>query len=482
MIKKLLDSYRKVSLPVKASIWFVICNVLQKGISFITVPIFTRIMSTEQYGMYSVYLSWESIISIFLTLRIAYTAYNNCLVKHDDDIDRVTSSFQGLATVITGAVFAVYLIFQEPINNLLEMNTLMVSLMFLQILVLPAYELWTARQRFLYNYKAMVAVSMGIAIFNPLLGVIAVLLSEDKALARVATVVLVQVIFCGSIYIYNFYKGKKFFVKDYWKYALAVSVPLLPHYLSTTIMNQADKLMIQKMCGLTDAAIYSVSHSVAYLVNLFTSAINNSILPWTYQHLKAKDYKSIYKYTHLFLLLVGFLILGIIAFGPDIVKIMATEEYYDAVWVIPPLAGGLFFCFLYQLCSNVEFYYEYRKPSLYIALSATLINVVTNYIFIGKFGFIAAGYTTLFSYVYFALMHYAVMTRIVKKELHINQVFNNKAILGIVVVFSAFLVLFTMTYEYNIVRYAVILIIVMIAIIKRKSVIEIIKSVRGKNK
>ena len=43
------SKYRSLSVQAKAALWFTICSFLQKGISFITVPIFTRLMSTQEY-------------------------------------------------------------------------------------------------------------------------------------------------------------------------------------------------------------------------------------------------------------------------------------------------------------------------------------------------------------------------------------------------------------------------------------------------
>ena len=51
-MNKLLDKYKKIPAPVKAGLWFFICTVLQKGIVFLTVPIFTRLLTTEQYGLF----------------------------------------------------------------------------------------------------------------------------------------------------------------------------------------------------------------------------------------------------------------------------------------------------------------------------------------------------------------------------------------------------------------------------------------------
>ena len=67
-IKKLLNKYNAFSLPLKATLWFTICNFLQRGIGMITTPIFTRLMPTEEYGLFSTYISWESVLFMLVSL------------------------------------------------------------------------------------------------------------------------------------------------------------------------------------------------------------------------------------------------------------------------------------------------------------------------------------------------------------------------------------------------------------------------------
>lgn len=87
VLRKIIDKYKKIPLPAKASLWFVFCSILQKGISFITVPIFTRIMSTAEYGIYSTYLSWYQMLLIFTSLNLYYGVFNNAMVKFQDRRD-----------------------------------------------------------------------------------------------------------------------------------------------------------------------------------------------------------------------------------------------------------------------------------------------------------------------------------------------------------------------------------------------------------
>ena len=64
-ITTIKEKYGALSLPVKASLWYTVCNVINKGLALLSTPIFTRIMTEEQYGTFSVFQSWYSILIIW---------------------------------------------------------------------------------------------------------------------------------------------------------------------------------------------------------------------------------------------------------------------------------------------------------------------------------------------------------------------------------------------------------------------------------
>ena len=93
--------YNKLSIEKKSAFWLAICNVINKGISLIIVPIYTRILSQEEYGTYSVFLTWLDLFAIIATLEISRGHYPVGITKHDKDINSYTSSMLGLSSLIT---------------------------------------------------------------------------------------------------------------------------------------------------------------------------------------------------------------------------------------------------------------------------------------------------------------------------------------------------------------------------------------------
>lgn len=83
IVSQIKNKYIGMSVPVKAAFWFTVCNFLQRGISMITTPIFTRMLSTDEYGLYSTYLSWETVLAMVVTLSL-YKAMMNLYVKYDN--------------------------------------------------------------------------------------------------------------------------------------------------------------------------------------------------------------------------------------------------------------------------------------------------------------------------------------------------------------------------------------------------------------
>lgn len=479
---KLIEGYKSLSIPAKASIWFLFCNILQMGLNVMTTPIFTRIMTTDQFGIVNKYNAWRSIIMIFTSLNLSYGVFNNAMVKYEDSKtrDEYISSMQGLYCMITIAFFVVYYIFREPLNVRLGMNTTLVVLLFVELLTYPALLFWSGRQRYEFKYQKLVFVTVFMTIIMVLLNIITVVIFEEKEVAKIGSTVFVNGMIGGFFLIYHFIKGRKIYISSFWKYALAFNVPLIPHYLSEMILSQSDRIMISDFVGDTATANYSVAYSIVLIMQLIMQAISASIVPWGYERLKRKEYKEILKVENALIVLIAGCILVITLFVPEIIYLFAGAKYVEAIYVIPPIALSILFMFFYEMFSLVEFYYEKNIYIMVASVVAAILNVALNYIFIPKYGYYAAGYTTLICYVLYAFAHFCFYRLIARKKMNGVHIFDMK-----VVLFSAFfmlgvILLLNLVYDKWLVRYLVALLILVVAYIKRTSIIALFQMVRTK--
>lgn len=478
-MKKIFSYYKNISSPVKASVWFVIANVFQKGISILTLPLFTRLLTTEEFGQFNVYQSWLGIITIFTSLNLSWGVYNNGLLKYYDDRNRLTSTFLGLSTTSTVFCFIIYIISKNFWDELIGLPSIVIFMIFLQVLVSPALDFWTSGERFDYKYKKVILVTITMSIINPIVGFFAVTYFNDKGIARIISNIIVTATFCIFYYFYIFRKSKVFFNKEYWVYGLKFNIPLIPHYLSTTILSSSDRIMINNMVGTSEAGIYSVAYSAGMILTLFSVSINNSFIPWTYKKMKLKKFSEIGTVSNFILLLVAVLVIMLMLLAPEIITLLASEQYNDAIIIIPQIALSVYFMFLHSIFANIEFYYEKSKFVSIASIGASLVNIALNYLLIPIMGYKVAGFTTLMCYIILSISHYYFMKLLCKNNNQEATIYDSKFILILSSILIVSSIVISRLYEFMFLRWGIIIIAIIYGILNRNKIYLKLKVLRG---
>lgn len=457
MTGKIMMKYKALSVQVKASIWFTVCAFLQKGISVLTTPIFTRLLTTEEYGQYNVFNSWLGIINILVSLNLSLGVFAQGLVKFERERKLFFSSMLGLTTALVSVWIVIYLLFARFWNGLFSMTTAQMLSMLLMIWTSAVFNFWASDQRMDYRYRGLVTLTLAVSVAKPVLGIILVKQAEDKVTARILGLALVELIGYAWLFFQQLREEKRFCSVRYWTYALRFNLPLVPHYLSHTVLNNADRIMIQRMVSDSAAGIYSLAYSLSMIMTLFNTALGQTLNPWIYQKIKAGRYHEISPVAFLTLGMIGGVNLILIAFAPEAVALFAPKEYYEAIWVVPPVAMSAFFMFGYDLFGKFAFYYEKTRFIMAASMAGALLNVVLNMLFIPLFGYIAAAYTTLFCYFAFTLFHYLFMNRVCDEFCGHARPYDAKFLSAMTAGFLCCAFLLTLTYCNVFIRYGIIL-------------------------
>ena len=453
----------KFSGAVKSSVALFLASLVTKGIAYLTTPIYTRILTPDQFGQVSVFLTWQNVLGIVAMFCLMNGVFNNGMVDNPNERDAYSFSMLGLSNVITIVFAAVFFIAYAFYRDLINLPLSFLVLMFVLYTFQPAYNFWAAKQRYELKWKALVIWSLVLAFVSPIVAIFCILFLEtDKLASRIFGAEIPMILIYILFYIYIAYKNKFKIDTRFWKGAFLFNLPLIPHYLSNLLMTSADTLMIARMVDYTSTAYYGVAFSISSIIAVMWSSVNASLIPYTYEKCKADDYISISRVTMPILWSFALICFGLILLGPEILRIMGTKEYMEAIYVIPPIIAGVFFQVQYYVYGNVVFYY--KKPIFVMigSVTATILNIVLNYIFIPIYGYIAAAYTTLFAYMIQALIDYYAMKYVVGKSIYnLNQIL----ILSLVILVGTILSLFL--YDYNIIRYVFLVIIFSTFIIKR---------------
>lgn len=474
-----IKSLRAYPVQVKASFWFLICAFLQRGIQFITTPVFTRIMSTAEYGQFNVFNSWFGILTVIVSLNLFAGVYSRGVVKYEDDRAAFTSSMQGLSLTLTLLWSVVYFVFHGFWNRVFSLTTFQMICMFVMILYTNIFGFWSMSERVDYKYKSVVAVTIVMSFAQPVLGIIFVKAAFDKVSARIFGIAVVEAAVGVVLFIKQAVKGKRFFSGFYWKHALKFNVPLIPHYLSMTILNGSDRIMIGKMVSDSAAGIYGLAYSVSQVMTVFNTALMQTVEPWLLRKINEKRITDIRKIAYPTFLLVAAVNLLLIAFAPEAVKIFAPAEYYDAIWIIPPAAMSVFFTFSCNFFAVFELYYEKTKMIAFATATGAILNVALNFVFIRIFGYYAAGYTTLVCYMVYALSHMLFMRKICRERLNNERPFNLRIYFLIAVEFLAVGFLLMLAYPITGLRYALLLAAVVLCVIFRRKILAAVRGILG---
>ena len=394
----------------KSGVWYTAANFIMKGIGFITMPVFTRLLSHDEFGLYSNYASWLQTFTMFVTLNLAST-FISARFDFEDDFDGYISSVLSLSALSTLIWTVLVNLFPAWFSFITGVDLKYLNIMMLYLLFAAAIDLFQTRERYFFKYKISVFISLFLSITSSALAVILIIYMEDRLAGRIIGFAIPYILIGIAIVIFIFWRGKKINI-SYWKYALPICLPFIPHLLSLTVLNSVDKIMITRICGPEQNALYSLAYSCGAVITLLIRSLNTAFSPWLGEQLHDNNLEIIktvsVKYVSIFVAMVC----GIMLVVPEFLLIMGGHSYLEAIYVMPPVSFGCVCQFIYTMHVNVE---QFKKKTVGMALasiSAAGINFILNLYFIPKYGYIAAAYTTLVSFLWLMLVHMFLVYRI----------------------------------------------------------------------
>jgi O-antigen/teichoic acid export membrane protein len=394
----------------KISFLYLSSNIFGKLIAFISIPIFTRILSVSEYGIVTTYISWTSILTIIIGLSLGNTV-RSAYIDFKDDYANYISSVLILSTVISIIVslitlFIFYFLFPE------------VNILFIIIALIHSFSNYIILMfdiKFMLNYEYIKRIVL--MVVPPILIMILSLvllntITYDKPLLRIIGYSLPLTVIALLLFIRNFnFKDNKFVFK-YWKYAITLAIPLVFHGLSMNVLAFSDRTLILLYRGSNEAGLYGAAYSLGMLIIPIVLALESAWIPWFNDNVLKKEFQKVNKYAKLYVFVITLFVMVFVLLGPDIFSIVFPKTYESASFILPIIVASGYVIFLYSLYVNMEYLYKANK---YIALNtmfAALINLLLNFLLIPKYGYVIASTTTLIAYLSSLILHYKVSRKL----------------------------------------------------------------------
>ena len=393
----------------KAGLLYTISAFLLKGFSFITTPIFSRMMSKADYGEFNNFSSWVGIVSVVITLNLVSTLIS-ARYDYKETFDEYIFSVEVLGTLSCLAAWGLVHILSDYFVGFFSMEKRYIDALFVYILLFQFVVFFQAKERFLFHYKSSVAVGMSVTITAGVLSIILIKNMDDKLAARIYGFIIPTIVAGIVLIIYFAIKGKRIRIR-YWRYAIPISLPYIPHGLSLILLNSMDRTMIKKYCGAESTATYSIAYTTGAIISILMDAVNSSYAPWLAKKLDGKEYNDIKKFSYIYAGAFMFILVGLMLMAPEIMYVLGGTKYKDAIYLIPPIMLGCGYQLFYTMYVNVEQFCKKTVGMAFASVIAAALNYVLNYICIHKFGYEAAAYTTLASYIVLTLLHMFIVQK-----------------------------------------------------------------------
>lgn len=406
----------------KAGVGYTVGNILIKGIAFVSLPIFARLMSVSDYGIYSTFASYVAVLCIIIGFAL-HVSIKNALYDFPGKLHEYCSSVSLLTLLNTALLLIVGLIFAKPLATLLGLETPLIALLIIESAATTLITFYNHILAVDYQYKEYLWLSLGYALGGIGLSVILILFAwtEQTYYGRAmgATVAALGV----SLYVlFRMYRRAKPKIKgEYWKYGLKISLPIIPHGLSQLVLAQFDRIMINRIIGSVQAGFYSFAYNVGTIYQVVANSLDTVWTTWFFERMAGKRYGEIKKVANYYCVLLATGAMALMLVSPEVLLIMGGAQYTPSITCAAPIVLAMFYSAIYNFPASIEYYYKKTNIIAIGTCVAAVLNIVLNAIFIPKFGYVAAAYTTVVCYIAYYFVHVAL-----SKKIHGSVIYSMK--------------------------------------------------------
>ena len=356
----------------KAGLGYTVGNMLVKGLSFLAIPLFARLMTVEDFGIYSTFSSYVMIMTVLAGFTL-HTSVRNAKLDYVDLTGSYCSSVTLLVIGNSLLLLALSLVFAAPLARSLSLEQpYLPALIVLESFGMAMLTFYNSVLSVDYKYKEYLVLSLVYAVAG-IGGSVLLILTLCRGQGYLGRILgtLIPAVLVGIYVVFRLWrKDRPRISREYWRYGMAISLPTVPHGLSQLLLNQFDRIMIKSIIGSTEAGLYSFAYNVGMIFQVITNSMDTAWAPWFFEKMKAREYPVIRRAASAYVVFVSIGAMALALISPEVILIAGGSKY-SALGTM--LAAGM--------------------------------NILLNAVFIPAFGYVAAAYTTVACYLLYYLLH-----------------------------------------------------------------------------
>lgn len=394
---------------------YVSADIFAKGLVFLSIPILTRLLDVEDYGVLGVFNSISAILIIIfgLGIRGSVTRY---YYEDSKDFD----SFLGSNVILLG-IFGLVLLsslyyFRDFLAGYFEISSEVFTFAVLIALLSTMHEIYLAYLQGSKQSKEYSLLSMLKSFFILALTIGIILqLDKNKFFGQIYAQLIVITLISGYA-LFRILKISKINVsKKYLSYSLLFGIPVVFHLISQSVLSSFDQIIINQLVGEKETGLYSFAYQIGFIQSIISMGVLKSWTPIFYEKKKSGKSLDIENLAKKYSIIVYILAFCLMLFSYEIIYVMSDVKFHSSQDIVPIVVLSYVFFFLYTLYVGYSFYHKKTYLIAIFSLITGLVNIYLNYLLIPVYGFKAAAYTTLISYFVLFALHFINVKFIVKE-------------------------------------------------------------------
>lgn len=385
-----------------------------KALGFISIPVLTRLLSTEDYGILNVFNAYSSVIVVLFTLNL-HVSISRYYYEDKQDFHFFVGLSCGLAFLSCIITFIPFLLFRHFFANLMHLPVNMIFL-FLPLTVNNVFRsIYDQIKGSKLETKELGVLSVVIAYVS--FGFTVFLIYRFDTAKYLCPIYSNIIIGCMTT-IFIFFRIRKyirFSIKtEHIKYILHYSIPYIPYSLSGIILTAADRIMINSGFGASTAGLYAFAVNIGMLLNFFTNALNSAWLPKYFKYMNKQLYSQHDRDVERLMRIVLVFAFLLVAFSQELGMLFSGEAFHSSFHIIPLIVIGYVFDFMTSIYQhNIGF----AKKTFFLALSvlsAGILNIGLNALFLKRFGYNFGAISTVISYVFLLFLTWFIAKFVIR--------------------------------------------------------------------
>lgn len=385
------------------SILYTLSTVLTRGIVFILLPVYTRVLSPEEFGLLDYFVALGAIASIVITLEIMQ-GLARYIPEYLEDGQKKRDYASTCMWFVLGAYTAMLVLVST-------FSTQLASLLLdapgkAGLVELAGWSYWVAGVLNILHgqlrWELRAATSALLSLLAALLTVACTIVLVVWLQWGIRGALLAQVIGGLLALLPSLYLTRSSFDLRFdgvsLRRMLAYSTPLIPSSLAVVFALYFDRIALKELMSLADVGIYAVGQKISLVVTLALIGFRSALTPLIYaNHERDSTPGDLAKIFRIFCVAALTMTLGLSVFAREIVGLISSEAFHGAASVVPLLIFSVLLSNMYIFAPGLELSRKTGTISA-INIAVAVLNLVLNYLLIPMFGILGAALSALLAF------------------------------------------------------------------------------------